>query len=98
MYIGGTDSTAYHHLVSEIIDNSMDEVVAGHSKEIIVKLINKNTIYISDDGRGIPINTPKKEVSAGIVMTSLHAGENLKMVLIIHQQDFMVLVYQWLML
>ena len=80
MYIGGTDSTAYHHLVSEIIDNSMDEVVAGHSKEIIVKLINKNTIYISDDGRGIPIEKhPKKKKSAlEIVMTSLHAGGKFK--------------------
>ena len=62
MYIGGTDETAYHHLANEILDNSIDEAVAGHAKVISVKLINKNTITISDDGRGIPIDKhPKKE-------------------------------------
>jgi len=62
MYIGGTDETAYHHLANEILDNSIDEAVAGYAKEIVVKLVNKNTITISDDGRGIPIDKhPKKK-------------------------------------
>lgn len=63
MYIGGTDETAYHHLANEIIDNSIDEAVMGHAKEITVKLLNKNTISISDDGRGIPIDKhPRKNL------------------------------------
>ena len=76
MYIGGTDETAYHHLANEIIDNSIDEAVAGHAKEITVKLLNKNTISISDDGRGIPIDKhPKKKKTAlEVVMTTLHSG------------------------
>ena len=76
MYIGGTDENAYHHLANEILDNSIDEAVAGHSKEINVKLISQNTIQISDDGRGIPIDKhPKKKKTAlEVVMTTLHSG------------------------
>ena len=76
MYIGGTDENAYHHLVNEIIDNSIDEVVAGFAKEIFVKLINQETIIISDNGRGIPIDKhPKnKRTALEIVMTTLHSG------------------------
>jgi topoisomerase-4 subunit B len=76
MYIGGTDENAYHHLANEILDNSIDEAVAGYSKEINVKLISQNTIQISDDGRGIPIDKhPKKNKTAlEVVMTTLHSG------------------------
>ena len=77
MYIGGTDNNALHHLAAEIIDNSMDEVVAKHATTINVNLINDNTIIISDNGRGIPIdNHPKfKNKSAlEIIMTTLHSG------------------------
>ncbi len=76
MYIGGTDETAYHHLANEILDNSIDEAVAGYAKEISVKLVNKNTITISDDGRGIPIDKhPKKKKTAlEVVMSTLHSG------------------------
>ena len=76
MYIGGTDETAYHHLANEILDNSIDEAVAGYAKTISVKLISKNTISISDDGRGIPIDKhPKKKKTAlEVVMTTLHSG------------------------
>ena len=76
MYIGGTDETAYHHLANEILDNSIDEAVAGYAKEIAVKLVNKNTITISDDGRGIPIDKhPKKKKTAlEVVMSTLHSG------------------------
>ena len=76
MYIGGTDETAYHHLANEILDNSIDEAVAGYAKEIAVKLVNKNTITISDDGRGIPIDKHprKKKTALEVVMSTLHSG------------------------
>ena len=77
MYIGGTDNNALHHLATEIIDNSMDEVVAKHATIIDVNLINDNTIIVSDNGRGIPVdNHPKfKNKSAlEIIMTTLHSG------------------------
>ena len=77
MYIGGTDNHALHHLATEIIDNSMDEVIAKHATTINVNLLENNTIYISDNGRGIPVdNHPKfKNKSAlEIIMTTLHSG------------------------
>ena len=77
MYIGGTDNNALHHLVTEIIDNSMDEVVAKHATTIDVNLVGDNSINISDNGRGIPVdNHPKfKNKSAlEIIMTTLHSG------------------------
>ena len=77
MYVGGTDSNALHHLATEIIDNSMDEVVAKHATIINVNLLDNNTINISDNGRGIPVdNHPKfKDKSAlEIIMTTLHSG------------------------
>ncbi len=61
MYIGGTDPIAYHHLANEILDNSIDEVVSCYAKEIHVKLLDKNTISISDNGRGIPIDKHRKK-------------------------------------
>ncbi|MCT6836948.1 MAG: ATP-binding protein, partial [Bifidobacteriales bacterium] len=54
MYIGGTDDTAYHHLASEIIDNAMDEAVAGHATLIEVHLEDAHTLMVRDNGRGIP--------------------------------------------
>ena len=76
MYVGGTDNTALHHLVSEVLDNSMDEVVAKHANKVEIKLINSNTIEISDNGRGIPVDKhPKFKVSAAeVIMTTLHSG------------------------
>ena len=77
MYIGGTDNNALHHLVNEIIDNSMDEVVAKFATTININLLNNNIIIVSDNGRGIPIdNHPKfKDKSAlEIIMTTLHSG------------------------
>ena len=77
MYIGGTDKNALHHLAIEIIDNSMDEVVAKHATIINVELLEGNILNISDNGRGIPIdNHPKfKNKSAlEIIMTTLHSG------------------------
>ena len=77
MYIGGTDRNALHHLAIEIIDNCMDEVVAKHATKINIELMENNTLCISDNGRGIPIdNHPKfKEKSAlEVIMTTLHSG------------------------
>ena len=77
MYIGGTDSTAMHHLVTEVLDNAMDEVLSGHARRIIVELIGSRRIRITDNGRGIPVDDHPKVpgVSAlQVIMTTLHAG------------------------
>ncbi|EFL90268.1 DNA topoisomerase IV subunit B [Ahrensia sp. R2A130] len=77
MYIGGTDSKALHHLFAEVIDNSMDEAVAGHASWIEVELDAEGYLTITDNGRGIPVDPhPKfKDKSAlEVIMTTLHAG------------------------
>ena len=80
MYIGGTDVAAYHHLANEIIDNCMDEVVAGEASEITVILNKNGFLTIADNGRGIPIDKhPKKNKTAlEVVMTTLHSGGKFK--------------------
>lgn len=77
MYIGGTDERAYHHLIAEVLDNSMDEVVAGHANRIEVHLDADGVMKVSDNGRGIPVDPHPKypEKSAlEVIMTTLHAG------------------------
>ena len=77
MYIGGTDSRAMHHLFAEVIDNSMDEAVAGHASFIEVEMMEGNRLSVRDNGRGIPVDPhPKyKDKSAlEVIMTTLHAG------------------------
>jgi len=77
MYIGGTDAKALHHLFAEVIDNSMDEAVAGHATFIEVSLEADGSLTVSDNGRGIPVDPhPKfKDKSAlEVIMTTLHAG------------------------
>ena len=77
MYIGGTDEKALHHLFAEVIDNSMDEAVAGHATFIEVELDAEGFLSVSDNGRGIPVDPhPKfKDKSAlEVIMTTLHAG------------------------
>jgi len=77
MYIGGTDERAYHHLAAEILDNSMDEAVAGHASVIDVTLEPGNRLVVRDNGRGIPVDPhPKfKDKSAlEVIFTTLHAG------------------------
>ena len=77
MYIGGTDKNALHHLAVEIFDNCMDEVVAKFATKISVELLEDNTLCISDNGRGIPVdNHPKYKTKSAleIIMTTLHAG------------------------
>ncbi|AFL52027.1 DNA gyrase subunit B [Sinorhizobium fredii USDA 257] len=77
MYIGGTDEKALHHLFAEVIDNSMDEAVAGHANFIEVNLDADGFLTVTDNGRGIPVeNHPKfpNKSSLEVVMTILHAG------------------------
>jgi len=77
MYIGGTDDRALHHLFAEVIDNSMDEAVAGHATRIEVELDKDGYLSVSDNGRGIPIDAhPKypKKSALEVIMTELHSG------------------------
>ena len=77
MYIGGTDDRALHHMVAEVLDNSMDEAVAGHATRIEVELHNDYAVTIRDNGRGIPIDPHPKfpdKSALEVILCTLHAG------------------------
>ena len=77
MYIGGTDEKALHHLFAEVIDNAMDEALAGHATTIEVELEADGFLSVTDNGRGMPVDPhPKfpKKSALEVIMTMLHAG------------------------
>ncbi|MEE3627202.1 DNA topoisomerase IV subunit B [Nitrospirillum sp. BR 11752] len=77
MYIGGTDERALHHLVAEVLDNAMDEAVAGHANRIDLELAADGTVSIRDNGRGIPVDDHPKypgKSALEVILTTLHSG------------------------
>ena len=77
MYIGGTDDRALHHLAAEILDNSMDEAVAGHANRIDIHLESADRLTVRDNGRGMPTGKHPKfpdQSAVEVIMTTLHAG------------------------
>jgi DNA gyrase subunit B len=77
MYIGSTGPRGLHHLVYEVVDNSVDEAIAGHAKRVTVTLHPDNSCTVTDDGRGVPVDKMKKaknRPAAEVVLTTLHAG------------------------
>jgi len=77
MYIGGTDARALHHLAAEVIDNAMDEAVAGHANRIEVTLEAGNRLTVTDNGRGIPVDPHPKypaQSALEVILTTLHSG------------------------
>jgi topoisomerase IV subunit B len=77
MYIGGTDETAMHHLIAEVLDNAMDEAVAGHANRIELHLDADQTVTVKDNGRGIPVDPHPKfkpKSALEVILTTLHSG------------------------
>src|SRR5947209_18572810 len=76
MYIGSTGERGLHHLVYEIVDNSVDEALAGHADTIVCTLLADGGVRVSDNGRGMPVDRHpvEKKPAVDVIMTTLHAG------------------------
>jgi len=76
MYIGSTGLRGFHHLVYEVVDNSIDEAMAGHCDNVLIVLNNDSSVMVVDNGRGIPVKKIEKynRPAVEIVLTKLHAG------------------------
>ncbi|MFA4999040.1 MAG: ATP-binding protein, partial [Candidatus Paceibacterota bacterium] len=76
MYIGSTGPEGVHHLIWEVVDNSLDEAMGGYAKNIEVVLLPNNRVKVTDDGRGIPVDVHKQTKKSALetVLTTLHAG------------------------
>ena len=77
MYVGGTDEAGLHHLAAEVIDNAMDEAVAGHASRISVSLSADGSLTVEDNGRGIPVDPHpkfKNKSALEVILTTLHSG------------------------
>src|ERR1700722_2247513 len=77
MYVGGTDARAFHHLAAEVLDNAMDEAVAGYASRIEIELAADYTLTIRDNGRGIPVDQHKQfpdKSALEVIFTILHSG------------------------
>jgi topoisomerase IV subunit B len=77
MYIGGTDERALHHLAAEVLDNAMDEAVAGHASRIEIELAGDDTVTVRDNGRGVPVDPHPKfpgKSALEVILTTLHSG------------------------
>lgn len=92
-----TDTVRPNHLAQEVIDNSVDEVLAGFASRIVVTLHEDGSVEVEDNGRGMPVDLHPQEGLTGVevIMTRLHAGGNFQIKITVFQADFMAWACRW---